>query len=212
MSEKSPSKKKSAAWFTIAVGLAAGLLAAVCWGIGATEGEAWADRPSPVVSGEPSLKTSSDSERPEQADTQSSVLNRRLDSWEKLLLKMSVLLEKAEDRSYDTKLMARQLIRTLRVVVILLFVIAFAVPISIWFLGRGALLGMPSDMAAALVAIEERQAKLVNIFKEIQDEMEVLQSVSGPDLKNLLSQAAEYMKQNEQDLRTAGESTRPKGR
>ena len=64
--------------------------------------------------------------------------------------------------------------------------------------------GLSTEVAATLLVIEERQAKLANILKEIQGEIDYLHTMSVPDLKNLIQQAESYLKQNEEDLEKAG--------
>jgi hypothetical protein len=86
-------------------------------------------------------------------------------------------------------------------------VIAVAFPLTIWLLSRKRILGlsgMSSELATTLLIIEERQAKLAIILKEIQGEIDYLHTMSVPDLKNLIQQAENYLKQNETDLENAG--------
>jgi hypothetical protein len=54
------------------------------------------------------------------------------------------------------------------------------------------------------LTVEERQAKLANILKEIQSEVDYLHTMSVPDLKGLIAQAEKYLEQNERDLEKAG--------
>jgi hypothetical protein len=74
-------------------------------------------------------------------------------------------------------------------------------------MSRKRILGLSklsSEMSATLVAVEERQNKLANVLKEIQGEMDYLNSMSVPDLERLIKQAETYLAQNEQELRDAG--------
>ena len=91
--------------------------------------------------------------------------------------------------------------------VIALIVIAVGFPVIIWLLSRKRILGLSglsTEVAATLLVIEERQAKLANILKEIQGEIDYLHTMSVPDLKNLIQQAESYLKQNEEDLEKTG--------
>jgi len=117
------------------------------------------------------------------------------------------LIRKAEERGYENKMMARELIRYIKVVVAVLVVIAVAFPLTIWLMSRKRILGLSGlspELATTLLVIEERQAKLANILKEIQGEIDYLHTMSVPDLKNLIQQAENYLKQNEVDLNKAG--------
>jgi len=117
------------------------------------------------------------------------------------------LIRKAEERGYENKMMARELIRYIKVVVVVLVVIAVAFPLTIWLMSRKRILGLSGlspELATTLLVIEERQAKLANILKEIQGEIDYLHTMSVPDLKSLIQQAENYLKQNEVDLDKAG--------
>ncbi len=59
-------------------------------------------------------------------------------------------------------------------------------------------------MTATLLLVEERQAKLANLLREIQVEIDYMENMSAPDLKKLIEQAEKYLKQNEKDLRETG--------
>jgi molecular chaperone DnaK (HSP70) len=64
--------------------------------------------------------------------------------------------------------------------------------------------GLSTEVTATLLLIEERQAKLANILKEIQGEIDYMETLSAPDLRKLIDQAEKYLKQNESDLERAG--------
>ena len=126
---------------------------------------------------------------------------------EKTLQSIKVTGEKAEERSYFNKMLGAELIKYLRLMVIALIVIAVGFPVIIWLLSRKRILGLSglsTEVAATLLVIEERQAKLANILKEIQGEIDYLHTMSVPDLKNLIQQAESYLKQNEEDLEKTG--------
>ncbi len=111
--------------------------------------------------------------------------------------------ERADERTRIIKIMTRELIDLMKFVVIILLVIALGFPLGIWWLGRKRLLdfsGRSSGLASALVEVEERQAKLLGIFKDLQDEMEFLNVASAPDLKGLVERAKLYIENNEGDL------------
>jgi len=131
------------------------------------------------------------------------VLEDRIDWIEKTLRLMQVTGQKAESRSRENKGMARELVRIARVMVVVLVIIAAGFPLSLWLLSRKRLIGLSglsSELAATLLVVEERQAKLVNIFKDLQDEIDFLDSMSTPDLKKLIEQAEKYLEHNQNDL------------
>ena len=130
-------------------------------------------------------------------------MDQRMDYLEKAV-------NKIEERGYDNKMMARELIRYVKLVVLVLIFIAVAFPLAIWLLSSRRILGLSGlspELAATLLVVEERQAKLANILKEIQGEIDYLHTMSVPDLKNLIQQAESYLKQNEADLDKAGMSS-----
>lgn len=115
--------------------------------------------------------------------------------------------EKAESRSYFNKMMSLELIHYVKIMVAVLIVIAVAFPLTIWLMSRRRLLGfsgLSTEVTATLRLVEERQAKLANIFKEIQEETDYMHTMSATDLKKLIDQAERYLKQNEKDLEHTG--------
>jgi len=131
----------------------------------------------------------------------------RIEEIEKTLQSIKATGEKAEERSYFNKMLGAELIKYIRLMVMALIVIAVGFPVIIWLLSRKRILGLSglsTEVAATLLVIEERQAKLANILKEIQGEIDYLHTMSVPDLKNLIQQAESYLKQNEEDLEKAG--------
>ena len=64
--------------------------------------------------------------------------------------------------------------------------------------------GLSDELAGTLLTVEERQAKLASILKEIQGEVDYLHTMSVPDLKGLIAQAERYLELNEHDLENAG--------
>jgi sensor histidine kinase YesM len=120
---------------------------------------------------------------------------------------MKETIGKAEDRSWYNKMLGIESLSYLRIIAVLLFVIAIVFPVTLWLLSSKRLIGLSglsSEVASTLVLVEERQAKLANILKEIQGEVDYLHTMSAPDLKNLIQQAEAYLKQNEQDLKSSG--------
>lgn len=127
----------------------------------------------------------------------------RLNKIEQTLQSIRATGEKAEDRSYFNKMISVEVIRYLRLMVIMLVVIAVVFPLAIWILGRKKMLnfsGSSAELAETLVQVEERQAKLAHILKEIQSEIDYLHTMSTPDLKNLINQAENYLKLSQQGL------------
>lgn len=121
------------------------------------------------------------------------------------------LIRNAESRTLEIKNMASELVRYVRIMVVVLIVIAVGFPLAMWLMSRRRLLGLSglsSEVTATLVLVEERQAKLANVLKDIQNEIDYVHSMSVPDLKNLIQQAEAYLKQNEKDLDEVGSGSR----
>ncbi len=126
---------------------------------------------------------------------------------EKMLLDLKATGEKNESRSLYIKMVTYELIAYLRWIVVALLAIALVFPVTIWLMSRKRILGLSGfsdELAATLLTVEERQAKLANILKEIQSEVDYLHTMSVPDLKGLIAQAEKYLEQNERDLEKAG--------
>jgi hypothetical protein len=181
------------------------LAAAVCC---AVPGAAFSQQiPENAKSGVSSSEQLTAPGREDKAEELIAALEARLTKMESTLNDVKATGEKAEIRSYYNKMASRELIRFVKGILVALIVIAVSFPLAIWLISRRRLLGLSglSDEAAAtLLVIEERQAKLTGILKEIQSEVEYLHSMSGPDLKNLLEQAEKYLEQNKRDLERAG--------
>ncbi|MDQ7783933.1 MAG: hypothetical protein RDU20_13705 [Desulfomonilaceae bacterium] len=134
-------------------------------------------------------------------------IETRMHLLEEILPAMKATGKMAEVRSYDNKMMTRELLRYVRIMVIVLIAIAVGFPLIIWLLSRKRILGLSglsSEVAATVLLVEERQAKLANILKDIQGEIDYLHTMSVPDLKDLIQKAESYLKQNEKDLEKAG--------
>ena len=140
-------------------------------------------------------------------DTSSASIENRFEKIEKTLESIRVTGEKAEDRSYFNKLVSFEVFKYLKVMVALLILIALGFPLAIWLMTKSSSFqssARSQDLAETLLTIEERQAKLAHILKDIQGEIDYLQTLSAPDLKNLIQKAENYLKLNEQDLKQAG--------
>jgi len=140
-------------------------------------------------------------------DTSFASIENRFEKIEKTLESIRVTGEKAEDRSYFNKLVSFEVFKYLKVMVALLILIALGFPLAIWLMTRSSSFqasARSQDLAETLLTIEERQAKLAHILKDIQGEIDYLQTLSAPDLKNLIQKAENYLKLNEQDLKQAG--------
>lgn len=136
------------------------------------------------------------STRPEDSPQWSERIQDRLQSIE-------VAAKLAEIRSYQNKLMVRELVRLLRAAVVVLVIIAVGFPFIVWLLSTKRIVGLSrlsQEVAATLVVVEERQSKLAAILRDIQIEMDYLQSKSSPDLTAMMEQARSYLEQNEKDL------------
>ena len=140
-------------------------------------------------------------------DTSFASIENRFEKIEKTLESIRVTGEKAEDRSYFNKLVGSEVFKYLKVMVALLILIALGFPLAIWLMTRSSSFqasARSQDLAETLLTIEERQTKLAHILKDIQGEIDYLQTLSAPDLKNLIQKAENYLKLNEQDLKQAG--------
>ena len=140
-------------------------------------------------------------------DPSSASIENRFEKIEKTLESIRVTGEKAEDRSYFNKLVSFEVFKYLKVMVALLILIALGFPLAIWLMTKSSSFqssARSQDLAETLLTIEERQAKLAHILKDIQGEIDYLQTLSAPDLKNLIQKAENYLKLNEQDLKQAG--------
>lgn len=136
-----------------------------------------------------------------------SITEERISEIEKTLQAIKVIGERSEDRGYYIKMISRELISYVKVMIVVLIIIALSFPLTTWFMSRKRILGLSglsSEIAATLVVVEERQAKLANVLKDIQGEIDYLHTMSVPDLKNLIDQAEKYLAQNEKDLGKAG--------
>ena len=141
-------------------------------------------------------------------------VDQHLDRIEQSLKQTHKLVEMAEIRSLQNKVMSLELIRTIRWILGVLIFIALVFPLTIWFLSKKRILelsGLSDEVASTLVLVEDRQAKLAHLLKEVQGEMDYIQSVSAPDLKNLMEQAEKYLEQNRSDLERMGLKGKPSG-
>lgn len=123
------------------------------------------------------------------------------------IAQLEKMISDTEKRSYYIKMVTYELIAYLRWIVAALLAIALVFPITIWLMSRKRILGLSGlsdELAGTLLTVEERQAKLANILKEIQSEVDYLHTMSVPDLKGLIAQAERYLEQNERDLEKAG--------
>ena len=131
----------------------------------------------------------------------------RIEKIEEALNSIKETGEKSEERSYFNKMIGLELIGYIKLMVIVLIIIAVVFPLTIWLMSRRRLLGLSglaTEVTATLLLIEERQAKLANILKEIQGEIDYMETLSAPDLRKLIDQAEKYLNQNEKDLERAG--------
>lgn len=132
------------------------------------------------------------------AETQS-----RLKRIEEMLKTIKPKLDMAEGRTYYNKMLGRAQMRWQIAAVAVLAVIAIGHPLVLFYLSRRRVLGkseVSTQIAETLVMVEERQAKLANILRELQTEVDYLHGMSVPELKSLMEEAQRYLKQNESDL------------
>ncbi|HTY22123.1 MAG TPA: hypothetical protein VMC85_03280 [Desulfomonilaceae bacterium] len=151
--------------------------------------------------------TTSPATQPIEKGDSGSITDQRIQQLEQVLESIRITGEKAESRSSFIKMVSYELVSYLRWIVAALIAIAVCFPVTIWLMSRKRILGLSGfsdELAATLLMVEERQAKLANILKEIQGEVDYLHTMSVPDLKSLIAQAEKYLEQNERDLEKAG--------
>lgn len=142
-------------------------------------------------------------------------MEERLARIERTLVLIEETVKKAEDRSFYNKMASREIVGYVKLTVVVLAIIAAIFPLTIWFLSRRRILGLSglsSEMAATLLLVEERQAKLAALLKEMQSEIDYLHSVPSPDLKNLVHQAEGLVRKNEADLKKIRDSHKETGK
>ncbi|MGO9118105.1 MAG: hypothetical protein ACLQPD_10890 [Desulfomonilaceae bacterium] len=163
---------------------------------------------TPVGTGESRSEsgTSSPTLQPIERTDPGFTAEQRREQLENLLQSMVITGGKAESRFYFIKMVTYELIAYLRWILVALIAVAAVFPFTIWLMSRKRILrlsGLSDELAANLLVVGERQAKLANILKEIQDEIDYLHTMSVPDLKDLIAQAEKYLEQNERDLERA---------
>lgn len=165
-----------------------------------TVSAATADAPPTPATIAPTAQTDEKGDQPVTVE-------ERIRRLEGMLLDMKSTGERNESRSFYIKLVTYELIAYLRWIVAALLAIALVFPLTIWLMSRRRILGLSGlsdELAGTLLTVEERQAKLANILKEIQSEVDYLHTMSVPDLKGLIAQAERYLEQNERDLEKTG--------
>ncbi len=178
-------------------------------------GVIWLSATAPMAASDPSSAVqAAGNAKSEQMARPAVTMEVRVDRIEQMLPAIQETLksiketgERAEIRSYENKMMARELIRFVEVMVGALVVIALGFPLAIWLMSKKRLLGLSElsqEVSATLLVVEERQAKLANILKDIQSEIDYVHGMSVPDLKNLIKQAEKYLEQNQKDLAKTG--------
>lgn len=142
-------------------------------------------------------------------------LEKRISQIEDVLTEITKTSVRLDERSYVNKMMGRELVNNSRIMVVVLILIAVSFPLSMYLLSKKRLLGLSglsSEVAATLLAVEERQTRLANLLKELQDELEMAHahptSSSPAQLRSLVEQAEEYLKANEEDLVKAGSESK----
>ncbi|MFH0824618.1 MAG: hypothetical protein V2B18_17830 [Pseudomonadota bacterium] len=144
---------------------------------------------------------------PEQVGQSRAGSDPRLNKIEELVAQIKTTGERAESRTYHIKQVGSEVIRLVEMAVIVLVVIAAAFPIAIWLLSRktkGTLQGLSPEMEQTLTEVEERQARLVRVLKELQNEIDYVHSMSVPELNDLVKRAEEDLQLNEKDLTNVG--------
>jgi hypothetical protein len=172
------------------------------------QGQAWGQQP-PQVGGEISSSTDRTASvgLTEEEKVFLESLDARIKKMEEVLQGISRIGKIAESRSLDNKIMAREQRRLAFGILIVLMTIALIFPLTIWLLSRKRLLGLSGlsdEVAATILVVEERQAKLAGILEEIQFELDEGYARTSPDLKNLMDQAKQFLDENKRDLERVG--------
>ena len=134
-------------------------------------------------------------------------LDERIEKIESVLHGISRIAKLAESRTLDNKLMGREQKRLAISILIVLIFIALIFPLTIWLLSRKRLLGLSGlsdEVAATILVVEERQAKLASILEEMQTEFDEEYARTSPDMKNLMVQAKKFLDENKRDLERVG--------
>lgn len=140
--------------------------------------------------------------------------NKFLSSLDERIKKMGEVLDGisrvsriAESRSLENKILAREQRRLAFGILIVLMCIALIFPLTIWLLSKKRLLGLSGlsdEVAATILVVEERQARLARILEEMQFELDEEYAQPSPDLKNLMDQAKKFLEENKRDLERVG--------
>jgi len=121
-------------------------------------------------------------------------------------------LRRAESRSFTNKLQGRTAVRLLVAVVITLGFIAIGFPaLFIWYNSRRLkrMSAMSSDIASTLVLVQERQVKLGDTLRELQDELDYIPVSSAPDFAKLLKEAEQSLNDASRKLDTINNTIIP---
>jgi hypothetical protein len=142
-------------------------------------------------------------------------LDERIERIENVLQGVSRIGKIAESRSLENKIMAREQKRLAIGILLVLMTIALIFPFTIWLLSRKRLLGLSGlsdEVAATILVVEERQAKLARILEEMQSELDEEYARTSPDLKNLMEQAKKFLDENKRDLERVGSGREDSGK
>jgi hypothetical protein len=134
-------------------------------------------------------------------------LDERIERIEKALQGMSKIGKLAESRTLENKILAREQKRLAISILIVLIAIALIFPLTIWLLSKKRLLGLSGlsdEVAATILVVEERQAKLASILEDMQAEFDEEYARTSPDMKNLMEQAKKFLDENKRDLERVG--------
>jgi hypothetical protein len=134
-------------------------------------------------------------------------LDERVERIERVLDRIGKIGKIAESRSLENKIMAREQKRLAISILLVLIAIALIFPMTIWLLSRKRLLGLSGlsdEVAATILVVEERQAKLASILEEMQTEFDEEYARTSPDLKELMEQAKKFLEENKRDLERVG--------
>ena len=110
---------------------------------------------------------------------------------------------KTERRSLENKIMVRESIRNVRAIMIILIVAVILLPVSLLIVGTRLLriFTQSKTVSDTLLLLEQRQTKLAETLRELEQELEMLEYGSVPAVKGLLETANEHIGEAERDLK-----------
>ncbi|GEM_PF-1992976 len=121
-------------------------------------------------------------------------------------------LWRAETRTSTNKRQGKTAVQLLVAVVLTLALIAVGFPgLFIWYNSRRLkrMTAISSEIAGTLVLVQERQARLGDTLREMQDELDYIPVSSAPDFAKLLKEAEQSLNEASRKLDTINGTIKP---